>query len=88
MPGADLECVVGVSDADRDGMAARLADRSVCIGPAAASASYLRDDLVVQAALGTGCDAIHPGYGFLAEYRPSRRAARRTTSCSSARRRR
>jgi acetyl-CoA carboxylase, biotin carboxylase subunit len=62
-----LECVVGVSDADRDGMAARLADRSVCIGPAAASASYLRDDLVVQAALGTGCDAVHPGYGFLAE---------------------
>ncbi|HEY3771530.1 MAG TPA: biotin carboxylase N-terminal domain-containing protein [Solirubrobacteraceae bacterium] len=64
---AGLECVVGVSDADRDGMAARLADRSVCIGPAAASASYLRDDLVLQAALGTGCDAVHPGYGFLAE---------------------
>jgi acetyl-CoA carboxylase biotin carboxylase subunit len=64
---AGLECVVGVSDADRDGMAARLADRSVCIGPAAPSASYLRDDLVVQAALGTGCDAVHPGYGFLAE---------------------
>jgi acetyl-CoA carboxylase biotin carboxylase subunit len=64
---AGLQCVVGVSDADRDGMAARLADRSVCIGPAAASASYLRDDLVVQAALGTGCDAVHPGYGFLAE---------------------
>jgi acetyl-CoA carboxylase biotin carboxylase subunit len=62
-----LECVVGVSDADRDGMAARLADRSVCIGPAAASASYLRDDLVLAAALGTGCDAVHPGYGFLAE---------------------
>jgi acetyl-CoA carboxylase, biotin carboxylase subunit len=62
-----LESVVGVSDADRDGLAARLADRSICIGPAPASASYLRDDLVVQAALGTGCDAIHPGYGFLAE---------------------
>ena len=62
-----LECVVGVSDADRKGLAARLADRSICIGPAPASASYLRDDLVVQAALGTGCDAIHPGYGFLAE---------------------
>jgi len=63
----ELECVVGVSDADREGLAARLADRSICIGPAPASASYLRDDLVVQAALGTGCDAIHPGYGFLAE---------------------
>ena len=62
-----LETVVGTSDADRDGLAARRADRAVCIGPAPASQSYLRDDLVVQAALGTGCDAIHPGYGFLAE---------------------
>jgi acetyl-CoA carboxylase, biotin carboxylase subunit len=62
-----LECVVGVSDIDRDSMAARMADRSICIGPAPASDSYLRDDFVVQAALGTGCDAIHPGYGFLAE---------------------
>jgi acetyl-CoA carboxylase biotin carboxylase subunit len=39
----------------------------VCIGPAPAAQSYLRDDLVVQAALGTECDAIHPGYGFLSE---------------------
>jgi acetyl-CoA carboxylase biotin carboxylase subunit len=62
-----LETVVGTSDADRDGLAARRADRAVVIGPAPASQSYLRDDLVVQAALGTGCDAIHPGYGFLAE---------------------
>ncbi|MBV9680763.1 MAG: ATP-grasp domain-containing protein, partial [Solirubrobacterales bacterium] len=42
-------------------------DRAVCLGPPPAAQSYLRDDLVVQAALGTGCDAIHPGYGFLAE---------------------
>jgi acetyl-CoA carboxylase biotin carboxylase subunit len=62
-----LETVVGTSDADRDGLAARRADRSICIGPAPATQSYLRDDLVVQAALGTGCDAIHPGYGFLSE---------------------
>ncbi|HEY5427720.1 MAG TPA: biotin carboxylase N-terminal domain-containing protein [Solirubrobacteraceae bacterium] len=62
-----LECVVGASAADMDGMAAQLADRAVCIGPGPAGDSYLRDDLVVQAALGTGCDAIHPGYGFLAE---------------------
>jgi acetyl-CoA carboxylase, biotin carboxylase subunit len=62
-----LETVVGTSDADRDGLAARRADRAVCIGPAPASESYLRDDLVVQAALGTECDAIHPGYGFLSE---------------------
>ncbi|MBV9336709.1 MAG: ATP-grasp domain-containing protein, partial [Solirubrobacterales bacterium] len=62
-----IESVVGTSDADRDGLAAREADRAVCLGPAPAAQSYLRDDLVVQAALGTGCDAIHPGYGFLAE---------------------
>ena len=62
-----LETVVGASDADRDGLAARRADRAVCIGPAPAAQSYLRDDLVVQAALGTECDAIHPGYGFLSE---------------------
>jgi acetyl-CoA carboxylase, biotin carboxylase subunit len=62
-----VETVVGTSEADRDGMAARRADRAVCLGPAPAVQSYLRDDLVVQAALGTGCDAIHPGYGFLAE---------------------
>jgi acetyl-CoA carboxylase biotin carboxylase subunit len=69
-----LETVVGCSDADRDGPAAQLADASVCLGPAPASASYLRDDVVVQAALGTRCDAIHPGYGFLSE---SPRLARR-----------
>jgi acetyl-CoA carboxylase, biotin carboxylase subunit len=62
-----LETVVGTSDVDRDGLAARRADQAVCIGPAPAAESYLRDDLVVQAALGTGCDAIHPGYGFLSE---------------------
>jgi acetyl-CoA carboxylase, biotin carboxylase subunit len=62
-----LETVVGFSEADRGGLAARRADQAVCIGPAPAAQSYLRDDLVVQAALGTGCDAIHPGYGFLSE---------------------
>jgi acetyl-CoA carboxylase biotin carboxylase subunit len=62
-----LEAVVGVSDVDRDSAAARLADRAVCIGPARASESYLRPETIVQAALGTGCDAIHPGYGFLSE---------------------
>jgi len=62
-----LETVVGTSEADRNGLAAREADRAVTIGPAPASESYLRDDLVVQAALGTGCNAIHPGYGFLSE---------------------
>jgi acetyl-CoA carboxylase biotin carboxylase subunit len=62
-----LESVVGTSDVDRDGAAAHAADRAITIGPGPARDSYLRDDLVVQAALGTKCDAIHPGYGFLSE---------------------
>jgi acetyl-CoA carboxylase biotin carboxylase subunit len=62
-----LECVVGASEPDMHGLAAHLADRTVCIGPGPAAQSYLRDDLVVHAALSTRCDAIHPGYGFLSE---------------------
>ena len=62
-----LETVAAVSEADRDSRAARLADRSVCIGPAHPAASYLNAGALVTAALGTGCDALHPGYGFLAE---------------------
>jgi len=62
-----LEVVVGVSEADRQSMAARMADRAVCLGPAPASQSYLRADLITTAAHGTGCQAVHPGYGFLSE---------------------
>jgi acetyl-CoA carboxylase biotin carboxylase subunit len=62
-----LETVVCVSDADRDSRAAQLADRAVCIGPGPAGESYLRHATIVHAALGTDCDAVHPGYGFLSE---------------------
>lgn len=62
-----LEVVLGVSEADRHSMAARLADRAVCLGPAPASQSYLRADLIATAAHGAGCQAVHPGYGFLSE---------------------
>ncbi|MGH3327990.1 MAG: acetyl-CoA carboxylase biotin carboxylase subunit [Streptomycetales bacterium] len=62
-----IESVVAVSETDKDSLAARLADRSVCIGPAPASRSYLKQEALLAAALGTGVDAIHPGYGFLAE---------------------
>jgi acetyl-CoA carboxylase biotin carboxylase subunit len=48
-------------------MPSRHVTRTVCIGPAQPSASYLKPELLVQAALSTGCDAIHPGYGFLSE---------------------
>jgi len=62
-----LRSVLAVSAADRDSMAARLADQVVVIGPAPASESYLVVERVVAAALHADCDALHPGYGFLSE---------------------
>src|SRR3954451_14421438 len=62
-----IETVVVVSTSDQTGLAARLADRAVCIGPAPATQSYLMIPSVLSAALGTGCDAVHPGNGFLSE---------------------
>ncbi|MGH8217989.1 MAG: biotin carboxylase N-terminal domain-containing protein, partial [Steroidobacteraceae bacterium] len=62
-----IETVLAASDADRDSMPARLADRTVCIGPARPAESYLRIETIVQAALGVQAQAIHPGYGFLSE---------------------
>ncbi len=55
------------SDADRAGPHVRSADRSVRVGAGPAVDSYLRGDAIVEAALSTGAEAIHPGYGFLAE---------------------
>lgn len=62
-----LESVVAVSEVDRDALAARMADGVVQIGPAAAAESYLSVERIVAAALHAGCDAVHPGYGFLSE---------------------
>lgn len=62
-----LETVVGVSAADTQSLGAEMADRVVVLGPAPAAKSYLDVRLVVHAAKGTGCDALHPGYGFLSE---------------------
>ncbi len=64
-----IETVLGVSKADRDSLGAKLATRAVCLGPGPSRDSYLKVDTVVQAALGTGCDGLHPGYGFLSENR-------------------
>jgi acetyl-CoA carboxylase biotin carboxylase subunit len=62
-----IEAVAVYSTADRDGLWVQLADRAVCIGPHAAADSYLRIPNLVAAAETTGCDAVHPGWGFLAE---------------------
>ena len=62
-----IEAVQVVSAADRDSAAARMADQVVVIGPAPSKQSYLNANLIVHAAKQTGCDALHPGYGFLSE---------------------
>jgi acetyl-CoA carboxylase biotin carboxylase subunit len=62
-----IQTVAAVSEADRESMAARMADRAVCIGPPRSTDSYLKTDALIAAAQGTGCDALHPGYGFLSE---------------------
>jgi acetyl-CoA carboxylase biotin carboxylase subunit len=62
-----VEAVVAYSEADRESLAVRLADEAICIGPADAKRSYLSASAVISAAIVTGCDAIHPGYGFLSE---------------------
>ncbi|MCU0504585.1 MAG: acetyl-CoA carboxylase biotin carboxylase subunit [Chloroflexi bacterium] len=62
-----IGAVVAYSEADRESLAAQLADEAICIGPADARRSYLAAASVISAALVTGCDAIHPGYGFLSE---------------------
>ena len=63
----DVEAVAVYSTADEGALHTRLADRAVCIGPPAAAQSYLRIPSVIAAAATTGCEAIHPGYGFLSE---------------------
>jgi acetyl-CoA carboxylase, biotin carboxylase subunit len=63
----DIEAVAVYSRADEGSMHVRMADRAICIGPPAASESYLRIPSVIAAATTTGCEAVHPGWGFLAE---------------------
>lgn len=62
-----IESVQVYSTADKDSLPVQLADSAVCIGPAPASQSYLQGKALVDAALMSKCDAVHPGYGFLSE---------------------
>jgi acetyl-CoA carboxylase biotin carboxylase subunit len=62
-----IASVVAYSEADRDSRAVQLADEAICVGPAESRRSYLSAPAILSAALVTGCEAIHPGYGFLSE---------------------
>ena len=63
----EIETVAVYSEADRDALHAKLADEAVCIGPARPTDSYLAMEQILSAAVVTGADAIHPGFGFLSE---------------------
>ena len=62
-----VETVAVYSTADADSLHVQLADRAVCVGPARAAESYLNIPALLTAATESGCDALHPGYGFLSE---------------------
>jgi len=62
-----IETVAVYSTADKDNLHVRLADQAVCIGPPPSSQSYLNMENIVMTAMRTGCDAVHPGVGFLSE---------------------
>src|SRR5919199_225315 len=62
-----VRTVAAYSEADHEGLAVRFSDEAVCIGPSAPAKSYLHAPALVSAALISGCDAVHPGYGFLSE---------------------
>lgn len=62
-----IPCVIAHSEADRDSLPVLMADEHICIGPGASGKSYLNIPNIISAAMITGADAIHPGYGFLSE---------------------
>ena len=73
----DIEPVVVYSSADAEALHVQLAEQSYCIGPARAADSYLNMNAILTVAKAAGCDAIHPGYGFLSENDQFRRRLRR-----------
>ena len=73
------------STADRNSLHAQIADEAVCIGPPATKDSYLNMNAIIQAAVNTGAEAIHPGFGFLSENAEFARLCEKSESmgCSS-----
>jgi len=63
----NIECVAVYSTADKESLHVKLASNSICIGGPRAAESYLNMDAIITAAQVTGCDALHPGFGFLSE---------------------
>ncbi len=63
----DVDAVVVYSTADKDSLPVKMAHEAICIGPPAAKDSYLNMSQIIEAAKRSGCEAIHPGYGFLSE---------------------
>ena len=74
----NIDTVAVYSTADADALHAKLATEAICIGPERSSDSYLNMNAIIAAAEATGCDAIHPGYGFLSENEISQTSARKT----------
>ena len=62
-----IATVAVYSEADKDSLHTQLADEAVCIGPAPSKDSYLNMERIISAAMVTGADAMHPGFGFLSE---------------------
>jgi acetyl-CoA carboxylase biotin carboxylase subunit len=62
-----IDTVVAYSEADRDSLPVQLAEEAICVGPADPAKSYLSAPAILSAAIVSGCEAIHPGYGFLSE---------------------
>lgn len=60
-----IKSVAIYSEADKDALHTKMADEAICIGPAPSGDSYLNMENIISAAVGTGAQAIHPGFGFL-----------------------
>ena len=81
-----VKAVMVYSEADREAKYIKMADESVCIGPAPSALSYLNMPAIISAAEVTDAEAIHPGYGFLARTPTLPSALKKAASSSSARR--